>query len=61
MRFKPGDPVITKGGRRGVAQFQVGKRWRVQFDDGELVQRKMLKKAPKKHMLKELDGYTEVV
>eukprot|EP00439_Symbiodinium_sp_Y106_P026866 s5202_g3.t1 len=47
--FQPGDSVITKGGRRGIAEFQVGRRWRVQFDDGDLVQRKMLLKGRLHH------------
>lgn len=54
--FKAGDAVITKGGRRGIAEFQVGSRWRVQFDDGELIQRKMLKKGRLHHTSLRTDG-----
>lgn len=54
--FKPGDPVITKGGRKGTAEFQVGRRWRVQFDDGELIQRKVLKKGRLHHTSLRTDG-----
>ncbi|CAK9080600.1 unnamed protein product [Durusdinium trenchii] len=57
--FKPGDPVITKGGRKGIAEFQVGSRWRVQFEDGELVQRKMLKKGRLHHTSLRTDGSKE--
>lgn len=44
-QFEEGCEVVTKGGRRGIAEFRVGKRWRVQFSDGELVERQMLQKG----------------
>ncbi|CAJ1382010.1 unnamed protein product, partial [Effrenium voratum] len=54
--FQPGDQVITKGGRKGIVEFQVGRRWRVQFDDGDLVQRKMLQKGRLHHTSLRIDG-----
>eukprot|EP00931_Biecheleriopsis_adriatica_P102779 TRINITY_DN7770_c0_g1_i1.p1 TRINITY_DN7770_c0_g1~~TRINITY_DN7770_c0_g1_i1.p1 ORF type:complete len:840 (-),score=190.86 TRINITY_DN7770_c0_g1_i1:32-2551(-) len=43
--FHPGDSVILKGGRKGTLEFPVGKRWRVMFEDGDLVERQMIKKG----------------
>eukprot|EP00933_Yihiella_yeosuensis_P004568 TRINITY_DN108934_c0_g1_i1.p1 TRINITY_DN108934_c0_g1~~TRINITY_DN108934_c0_g1_i1.p1 ORF type:complete len:702 (+),score=130.18 TRINITY_DN108934_c0_g1_i1:153-2108(+) len=43
--FQPGDKVITKRGRRGIVEFPVGKSWRVEFTDGELVENIMFKKG----------------
>jgi len=45
-KFKEGDEVIVKGGRRGTLEFLVGtKRWRVMFVDGDLVEHKMVPKG----------------
>jgi len=44
-RFEPGSEVITTKGRRGIAEFGFGKRWRVMFTDGDLVEHKMIRKG----------------
>lgn len=44
-KFEAGSKVVTSKGRRGVAEFAVGSKWRVMFTDGELVEHKMMKKG----------------
>mmetsp|Transcript_69247 Transcript_69247/g.150707 ORF Transcript_69247/g.150707 Transcript_69247/m.150707 type:complete len:799 (-) Transcript_69247:112-2508(-) len=43
--FEPGAEVITRKGRRCILEFQVGKRWRARFTDGDIIQRRMLSKG----------------
>jgi len=44
-KLQPGSNVITSKGRRGILEFSVGRKWRVMFTDGDLIEHKMLKKG----------------
>lgn len=44
-KFEAGCKVITSKGRRGIAEFAVGKKWRVMFTDGDLIEHKMMRKG----------------
>jgi len=44
-QFQAGTEIITRKGRRGVIEFPVGSKWRVEFNDGDLVEHKMVPKG----------------
>jgi len=44
-QLRPGNEVITQKGRKGIAEFPVGKKWRVMYTDGALEEHKMEKKG----------------